>query len=156
MVEKAPGKPGKFWKIVLVLSLALNLAVVGLVAGVGLRAAGGKPPRNVDFGFGPIGQALSQEQRRSIGLALRDNPEIRQGVRRGAQMIEGLVTALRAPVVDEGALLEALDFGSGRHRAMQDAAKAAFIEEVGRMSEAERLAFADRLENLPRRRPKGN
>lgn len=152
-MAEAKGKgPSRIWRIVLVLSLALNLAVVGLVVGVGLRAAGGKPPRSVEFGFGVIGQALTQEQRREIGRSLRADPSVRRAGRPNRVMVEALIEVLRAPVVDEAQLTAALDGASRRAETLQTAARTAFVAQVLAMSDAERLALAERLEGLSKRR----
>jgi len=62
----ADQQPRKLWRIVLVISLALNLAVVGVVGGFMVRSSGDKgPPRSFDVGLGPIGRALDREDRRA-------------------------------------------------------------------------------------------
>ena len=64
--------PRRLWKIVLVCSLALNLAVVGLVVGtVASGRVGDGPPRSFDLGVGPLAQALNQQERREVGRELR-------------------------------------------------------------------------------------
>ena len=70
-------KPHRLWRIVLVVSLALNVAVIGGVAGLAIsgRAADG-PPQRFMFDFGPLGRVLDPADRRAIGNALRRNGAI--------------------------------------------------------------------------------
>lgn len=61
------GNTGRWLRLALVLSLALNLLVVGLVAGVAAR--GGPMGRHGgmgDVGFGPLTGSLSREDRRAL------------------------------------------------------------------------------------------
>jgi len=89
----ADQQPRKLWRIVLVTSLALNLAVVGVIGGLALRSSGDKgPPRNFDVGLGSIGRALSQEDRRAIGSALRNAPGSRAS---GRAENEAMLDSLR-------------------------------------------------------------
>ena len=153
MVEATSKKPRRLWKFAFALSLALNLAVVGLIAGVGLRSAGGKPPQAFEFGLGPIGQALSPEQRRSIARELRSNPDLRGSGRRGQNgMMGAVIEVLRSDNFDPAMLEAALDQPNDRMKSLQAAAKAAFIAHVSEMTEVDRLAFADRIEETTKRR----
>ena len=153
MAEPAIQKPRRLWKIVFAFSLALNLAVIGLVAGVGFRSAGGKPPQSFEFGLGPIGQALNKEQRRGIGRELRANANLRESGRPGPHgMVSAVIEILRADEFDPVALQVALDQPNERIKALQTAARAAFVAQVSEMSDEDRSAFADRIEESAKRR----
>ena len=147
-------KPRKLWRVVLVLSLALNLAVVGLLAGFSLRSeVGGKPPQGFEVGLGPLGQALSREQRRAIGEELRNQPELRrQGRREAMRVMNRIVDILSAETVDQAALEAVLNSGSDRIADVQRAAVAALVAQVMEMSAQERLQFADRVAEISKRR----
>ena len=80
MADKTPqaSRPGRLWKIVLVVSLALNLAVAGLVIGAAIKGRfGDGPPRSFDLGAGPISRALEPEERRQIMRDLRQDRALR-------------------------------------------------------------------------------
>jgi len=121
------GKPTRLWRIVLVTSLAMNLAVVGVVGGLLLRNAGDKGgPRGFDVGLGPIARVLDREDRRAIGEALRKVPGVRapsRGDNRAA--LVALADVLRAEPFSEAALVAALDTPSVRMQAIRSAASEA-------------------------------
>lgn len=147
MAEETPQKPRRLWKVIFALSLAMNLAVVGLIAGVGLRSAGGKPPHTFEFGLGPIGQAMTKDQRREMGRQLRTNSDLREfGREQARRMLTGIVEALRAETFDADLLREAMMQADGRRATLQTTAREAFIAQIGEMSLDERSALADRLE----------
>jgi len=124
----ADQQPRKLWRIVLVISLALNLAVVGVVGGFMVRSSGDKgPPRSFDVGLGPIGRALDREDRRAIGAALRNAPQ------------------LRADPFSEAALVVVLEVPATRVAAVRETAITALTNRIVGMSVADRHALADRL-----------
>ena len=104
MTQKTPNPAPKpmrrtpIWlRVVLLVSLALNLLVVGVVAGHFLRDdPKGRVPR-VDRMQAPMTFALSHEDRRAIGKALRqeyrDNRPSREEV---VAEYQGVIAALRA------------------------------------------------------------
>ena len=155
MADSSEQKPRRLWKVIFAVSLALNVAVIGVVAGVGFRFAGGKPPQAFEFGLGPIGMALTPEQRREIGRSLRRNPELRElGRSRSDGMIENVLEVLRAETFDPVALDQALAGARERARVLQSAAGAAFVAQVESMTPDERAAFADKLERASQQRRK--
>lgn len=144
-------------KAVLFASLALNLAVAGLVIGAVLRFGpfdGPRPPR-LDMVVGPYTHALSHEDKRAIGKALRE--EYRESRPSRDQIRAEFTTvlqALRATPYD-GAKVEAILMGqmqAGVER--QELGQRMLIQRLASMTDAERAAFADRLqEGLERHRP---
>lgn len=141
-------------RIVLVISLALNLAVAGLVAGAVLRdKAFGDGPRGFEIGLGPIGQALEREDRRAIGRAMRENRDLRNaGPRNRREALENLVQVLQAEPFDSAALVAHLDETQSQASRVQDAAMRALVDRIAQMSPEDRRAFAMRLEAGARRR----
>ncbi|EAR49427.1 hypothetical protein OG2516_15209 [Oceanicola granulosus HTCC2516] len=137
-------------RIVLLLSLALNLAVVGLVAGAALSGKRFAPPR-YDLSLGPIGAALSEEDRRAIGARLRDQPGLPSGPRARRRMMEEMLAVLRSDPFDPAPLAEAMAQHRARSAAVLEAGQAALLERLAAMSPAERAALADRLEAGARR-----
>ncbi|MEY1556405.1 periplasmic heavy metal sensor [Yoonia sp. R2331] len=153
MADPARPRRRPIWRIVLVLSLALNLAVVGMFAGFAWRGGKQGPPRGVELSLGPVGQALSQQDRRAILQSLRQNRDLRPG-RDGAGMagIEEMIAALRADPFDPAAFSETLNIPQARQQKLKDAARAALTERVTEMSAQERAAFAERIADATRRR----
>lgn len=148
MAERDPQKPRRLWRVIFALSLALNVAVVGVVVGLGAREKGrGMSPRGFDMALGPVGRALSIEDRRAIGEALRNDPALPRGGRAQSQAIVAeFVTVLRSTPFDEAALAEVVAGASVRAEKIQAAARAALVSRIAQMSDAERLALANRLE----------
>jgi len=135
---------------VLVVSLALNLAVVAALAGAAWRHAGkGGGDRGGSHASSRGGpaylQALAPETRR----ALRENL---RGMGRGTARSGEMVRVLRAVPFDPSAaaavLMQERTLGQIRMQAASDA----WLDEVSAMSVQERAAYADRLEQIEARR----
>jgi len=122
-MTKTHKEPRNWIRIVLVVSLALNLVVVGIVAGVAFKG-------------GPKSGAFERANRSDIR---RD-------------MI-AMAAALRAPEFNKNEFRETLIRQRGRLQTVQDAAVDAVTDIIADMSADERAAFADRLEEQRRRGP---
>ena len=93
--QKIRARPRRIWQIVLVCSLALNLAVAGVVVGSFASGRLGEgPPRSFDLGLGPISRALAPQERREVGRSLRRDSVMRDFDLRGR--VSGMVRALKA------------------------------------------------------------
>ncbi len=153
MADPTVPRQRPIWRIVLVLSLALNLAVVGLVAGFALRDGKNGPPRGVELSLGPIGQALTPDDRQAIMRSLRDNREVRaprgDGARGG---IEVVLVVLNTEPFDPDAFLESLKQPDTRQAKLREALREALTLRVTEMSPAERAAFRDRLQDIDGKR----
>ncbi len=105
-----PTRSGRGLRWALGISLALNLAVVGMVAGAMLRDGSGMRGAMVrDLGFGPFTEALSREDRRALRQALFERaPEIRQARQQRQEDLQALVAILRAEPFDAAALAAAM------------------------------------------------
>jgi uncharacterized membrane protein len=150
-----PAKPSRLWRIVLVCSLALNLAVAGIVIGtVSSGRAGDGPPRNFDLGVGPMARALSPQERRQIGRSLRQDRALR-----GVDLRDRLARmsdSLRAEPFDPAALAGLLDAQNTQMAGVQDQAQEALLNTIAAMTSARRAEFADQLMaefSKERRRP---
>lgn len=142
-------------KIALAVSLAFNLCIVGVVAGVMLRDG---PPRGGgrDFGLGPLSEALSHEDRRALRKDfVARHPDIRDARRQMRAEFEAVVAALRADPFDPAALDGALAAIAARNQSLLDTGRELVAERLKAMTVAERAAFADRLEKRVGRKAKG-
>jgi len=136
---------GKWLRIVLVISLSINLLIVGALAGAAL--SGGKWHHRVPPGMmapgGPLTGALSFEDRRAIARRMR------AAIRKD---FAGLMEDLRAKPFDPEAVAARLAAIRGGFRQRMDLGQALLVERLAGMGPAERAAFADRLETELRRR----
>ncbi|MDR5652020.1 periplasmic heavy metal sensor [Ruixingdingia sedimenti] len=148
----APPRPGRWLRIALVVSLALNLAVAGGVAGVMLRHAGdGPPPRTI--GFGPWSAALSKEDRAALREAYRgERGRLAAGWRQDAADRAELLRILRADPFDPAAFDTLNARMDARMRDRMQTGERLLRERILTMTPAERAAFADRLEASQRHR----
>lgn len=132
-------------RILLVLSLALNLAVIGLIVGAGVSGRfGDRPPRSFDFGLGPVARALESDERRAIGRELR-----RDGALRGYDMRQGandMVAALRAEPFEPETLRELMALQAAHVGQLQRSAQDALLDQITAMTPERRAAFAEKLE----------
>ena len=155
MVEQdnTPAKPKRLWRIVLVISLALNLCVVGLIGGALVSGRlGDGPPRSFDLGLGPMSRALAPEERRDIGRSLRQDRVLRNVDLRGR--VDRIVATLKQDPFDEAALRMLLDEQAARLSEVQGKAQDAFITVLSEMTPERRAIFADQLrEELAKDRP---
>lgn len=149
--------PSHRWlKLALAVSLALNLAVAGVVAGAALRDRGDGPPRHTavrDLSFGPYSAALTRDQRRALLRAFSENGPGLRDLR--AQMRDDLVAVaetLRRTPFDGAAFRAAIEAQSDRSTARADAGRDALIALVLEMSAAERAVFAKGLDEVLARR----
>lgn len=150
---KSVARPSRIWRVVLIVSLALNLAVLGLVGGAFVSGKfGGDRPGRIDFGLGPVARALTSDDRRAIGRALRQDRALR-GYDFRAQMV-AVTAALRAEPYDGAMMQSLLEDQAARLGQVQARAQLAVLDRIAAMSPDDRRAFADRLDaELARARP---
>ncbi|WP_299776875.1 periplasmic heavy metal sensor [uncultured Roseobacter sp.] len=158
MQDTPPKRPriSRRIKVILGLSLALNLAVVGLIAGTALRHGDEKRggPRSAGFGaYGlPYMIALPREERRSVIQAVRAGKkgDLPDRTARRALYLETLAT-LRASPFDAQALSDVVTRQAQTAIRVQQVAQDAWLEVVANMSDAERAAYAEEIEEVLRR-----
>jgi len=158
--QQMPAPPPRRWiKPVLFVSLALNLAVIGLVAGALLRHDG--PPRAsagapsfAAFGQ-PYMKALPREDRRAILSSLRDarGDALPDRAARRA-LFTDVLNALEAQPFDRSALEQAVARQAEISVTVQRRVQIAWLARVSTMSDAERLAYAARVKEVVARGPK--
>ncbi|QIZ82479.1 periplasmic heavy metal sensor [Thalassovita gelatinovora] len=143
------GSPRVWVRVVLVVSLALNLAVLGVVVGAVARfgAPGDGPPARADLVGGAYTRALSPADRRKIGRQLmRDQNDALPTRSTRAGEYQNMLAALRAQPFDADTVNAILqrqrDFGHKR----AELGHKLFLQHLSDMSAADRSAYADRLE----------
>lgn len=140
---------GRRWvRILLVVSLALNIAIVAAVAGFALRGG----PRMADGpqtreGGAPYARALASEDRRafsrSMRLAFREARPDRGTL---ATDYRAAVAALRAQPYDSAIFEDVLTRQSQRAVERQGVGQQILLEYVAQLSDEQRTAYATRLE----------
>ncbi|MEM9550478.1 MAG: periplasmic heavy metal sensor [Pseudomonadota bacterium] len=132
-------------RVALIGSLAVNLAVAGVVVGTMMRVTGPDgPPRTGPPAGVIIYRVLPDEERRDMRAKMRDINRTSRESR--ARLVAGLPDALRADPPDL-ATVEALVQGE-RDRMLdwQTQSYVHWLEQVRAMSPETRSAYADRLE----------
>lgn len=151
------GDTKKKWgwgRVVLITSLALNLAFVGALAGAAWRYGGDRPDRgSSDFSV-PYIRALSPADRRAIGKELRGVHEhSKSGKAARGALFKQMSEALRAEPFD---LARVEELSLQQRSAVGDrlsAAQGIWLKYVADMNDEERTAYADRLDEAIARGP---
>lgn len=141
-------------KVLLGLSLAFNLGIVGLVGGFALRSDG--PIRNAGPGLGyamPYVIALEREARRDIFRTVREDPDLPSRTDRRAHFAD-MLEALRADPMDRAAVEAVLSRQAKGVSDVQLRAQSAWLAKVVEMSADERVQYADKVEDILKRGPK--
>lgn len=133
-------------KALLAASLALNLAVAGVTAGAFLRH-GGPPAADRDLGLGPLGDALTREDRKALRKAfVAAHPDLKKGLSALKGDFDAVIAALRAEPFDAAALDAALATVALRNADRLDTARNLIADYLKALAPEARAAFADRLE----------
>ena len=147
-------------RIALAVSVALNLAILGAVAGSFLHERGGMGGRGEmgrDLGFGPFGEALAPDDRRVLRDWLKARaPELRSANSQRYADLTAVQAALRAQPFDPAALRAAFEAMRGRMEVQLALGHQALTEVILAMPDAQRLALADRLERGMQRGREGD
>ena len=153
----APKPPFRWGRVVLFVSLALNLAVAGIIGGAVLGRFDHKRAEYAarDISFGLFSDALSEEERKALrrayGEAKKDIRADRSEMREDLQVV---LTALRAQPFEVTTLRAALDRGTARAAERQVLGQTLLLAHLESLSAAERAALADRVEQSLKRRSK--
>lgn len=148
MTDRAPPKDGRLMRILLVISLALNVAVLGLAAGWALRHAGHAAPSRLEMAGGPLTRALSQDDRREIGRQMRQAWREADGERTDLrESYDALVADLRAVPFDAARVSARMRQHRDRFAMRFEMGQDVLVTHLSNMSDAERRAYADRLED---------
>jgi uncharacterized membrane protein len=148
MAENAKPKAPLWMCVTLFVSVALNLLVVGAVAG--FFVTGGPDKRSdrtrTDYGAFFM-RALSDEDRRALRRDFEAGLQ-RQGRDRGAFVTELQTTLeiLRATPFDRDAFITSVADQSRGRAEREELGKEVLVNRIVAMTDAERAAYADRLE----------
>ncbi len=141
---KQPSKMSRGWRIVLIASLGVNLAVAGLFAGAAFRHGGHE---RASGHSDPMVRALDKDARRDIGREIRKHRENGKDMRgKFTAAFAEVLAVLRADEFDAAAMRTALERKSAVLRKSRDVGETALIAHLEGLSKAEREMFADRLE----------
>jgi len=131
-------------KILLGVSLGLNMLMIGAAGGMFFHNDG--PDHIRDAAYGPYTRALSHEDRKAIGVALRaEIGSFRQNLPKIRASYEALKTALTADVYDSelvhGLIIKQQALGMKRYKIGQRL----LLERLDAMSPQDRRNFAEHL-----------
>ncbi len=150
VVPALPSAVPRWMKVLLAVSLALNLGVLGMLGGAALRGAGDQGRPDVrDIGFGPFSDALSPQDRQELRRAfLRDggNPRAMRHMMRAE--VATLLQVLRTEPLQEDDLRASFDRFRQRGQERLDLGQRLLADHIIAMSPDERARFADRLQEM--------
>lgn len=152
-LNPVPKAPRRWGKIVLFVSLAFNLLVVGLVAGTMLGVKRDRSPVMGDLGFGPFVHALPRADRSEIARAIkREAGSFRENRIALRLQFEEILAALRATPFDASELARLIAGQQSRIGERQEMGQRLLLERIDAMNADQRAAYADALDNALRRR----
>ncbi len=150
-----PKKRRHWGKVVLFVSLAFNLLIMGLVAGALLGGPRDRDRNPVlrDLGYGPFVHALPRADRAAMTQALkREAGSFRENRAELRRQFEAFLTAVRNEPFDAEYAKRLISEQQGRIGERQRLGQQLLLERLAAMSSGERAAYADKLDNLLRRR----
>lgn len=151
--EGLPPPAPRWMKIALVVSLAINLAVIGLVAGaaVNFRKDGGPQSGRID-GPNPFLRAMTPDDARMMRRLLRpDANQLGTSREMGRTAMEAILAQLRSDAFSEPDLRAAFEQISTANAARAGLGEEAIVTYLLSLNASERARFADRLEESVRR-----
>jgi uncharacterized membrane protein len=146
--------PWRWTRLALVLSLGLNLIIVGSLGGLALSRAINGPREPVrDLAFGPFTEALSPDDRRAMMRAFMAEAKGFRAERDQMRTdFQALITALKADPYDPAVLEGVMTRQKARTDQWLALGQRLLMERIAAMTQSERAAFADRLnDDLSRR-----
>ena len=149
MADTSKSKSPLWMRLTLLVSIALNVLIIG--AAVGFVLTGGpdrKPDRDrTDFGSFYM-RALTDDDRRALRREFVSDLQ-KQGRDRGAVLVDLRTTldTLRASPFDPDAFASAMAEQSRARAQRDEMGRQILANRIARMSDAERGAYADRIED---------
>jgi uncharacterized membrane protein len=142
-------------KVLLVGSLAVNLAVIGLVAGLALRGPFGeaRPQFGPQDGLLAMQRSMPDGPRRSLGREFfKRRDEVGDLRSEMGELRRELPELLEAQPFDVEAVRANLEAQRGKMSFVADEAMTLFVDTIANMSDDERKEFAENLRQPPKRR----
>lgn len=161
--SSSPHRPSRRLRWLLIGSLALNVLVLGSVAGVGLRHWGdGPPPAARTGGLGPWSAGLTHDDHKALRRAFEaEGYDFRADIRADRADRERLIAALRSDPFDLEAMRAAsasLEARAGARMALSNKLILQHLAEIppeARQAMADRILAADAARREARRERKG-
>jgi len=148
MTHSTNQKPKNFWKILFGISLTLNLLVVGAVGGVMIRMDKGPMINHIAPGTLYM-RALDFQDRRTLRQKILQNKDVNKLDKAGSKVsLRSAVGILRSQPFDRSTFENLLDKQKQYTNSTQSSARTTLITHIENMTEEERLAYAQRLEDL--------
>jgi len=159
-MSEQSGNHGRGWRVVLIVSLALNLLVMGAIGGwvlrhgIGAHGAHGPYATRLAQMGGPLTHALDAEGRAAIAARIYAERGA-HAARRAAlrESFEVLLADLRAQPFDPARVAARLSVQRAQVAGRLEAGHAALVAHLAAMNDAGRAVYADRLEETLRRWP---
>ncbi|ASM72851.1 MULTISPECIES: periplasmic heavy metal sensor [Roseobacteraceae] len=150
---KTPRARAPRWmRIAFGVSLALNLAVAGMLVGTFARF-GGPPSRassSINYAM-PYMRALPRETQRDIFRAMRDQLPAESGGRQARRALYAeMIEALKADPFEPARVQSILELQNTTAVAVQSAAHTAWLDRVSAMSFEDRIAYAGAVSEVMR------
>lgn len=141
----APVRRGLRW--LLIASLGVNLLVAGVVVGNLASGPMGRREPSVELALGPFARALDPADRRAIARDLLERADLRD-LRRAERQADltALAAILRTEPFDREAVAAMMQAQREKVRTLEAEVEAALLDRLVAMTQAERAAFADRIE----------
>lgn len=146
--ENEARKPGRKFRIVLGVSLALNLLVIGAVVGViakGPSSRGG-PPGLREISAPYVGAFDRQAKREMRGEMRKKLPPRSDSIAANKADYAAFLDVVRAPVFDAQRALQIMESQLARAGELQKVGRDLAIDRISEMSLEQREAYAARLE----------
>lgn len=148
--QAAVPRSGRGMRIALILSLTLNLLILGIMGGAMLAHGGRDDPRRVrDIGFGPYTDALSPEDRKALRDAfLKAKPDFRASREEARSDVAALAAAIRAEPYDRGAVEAVMASQAARIEDRLQLGRGLLLDRLDAMGAEARTALAERMETM--------
>jgi len=146
---------GRWSKVLLAVSLGLNMLVLGAAGGMIYmhRSDGAMNGGQREASYGPYSRALSQQDRKAIGTALRrEVGSLRENLPKIQETFQTLILALQAEEYDRDAVHGLIAEQQALGLKRQQVGQRLLLERLDSMTVEERRAFAKRLQRTLRHR----
>lgn len=157
MTQSSTSKTKLWIRILLAVSLCLNIGFLGLIGGAAWRyhSTGGEKMRTPGAPTASFYmRALDRDDRRALGIKMRDagrkNKKLPSDIRAG---FEAALDILRADEFDAQAFDQIVRQHAKTADARLNSAREVFLDHITTLSAEDRQAYADRLEKTLRKGP---